>query len=144
MLLTTLEGETNMRATILIAAAAVALTGCASTIGKMRGETAAQRYTEYAGEPIDRFTAFDINGWTPVSRNKLVVWTGVNDAYLLTVWDNCRDLQFADRVAVTQTGRSVSKFETVPDQRDSQDRHQTDEGRSRRGDGCCARRKVRL
>ena len=38
---------------------------------------------EYAGTPIERFTAFDLDGWTPVSRNQLVVWSGPNEAYLL-------------------------------------------------------------
>jgi Family of unknown function (DUF6491) len=99
--------------TALIAAAAVAALGCASTLNKLAGDGPKLDYREYAGDPIDRFTAFDIDSWTPVSRNQLVVWSGVNDGYLLTVWDNCNDLQFADKIAVRQTGYSVSKFDSV-------------------------------
>ncbi|MCS6947203.1 MAG: DUF6491 family protein [Steroidobacteraceae bacterium] len=98
---------------IPIFALALLTSACASTIGQMRGESPSERYRQYAGEPIERFTAFDITGWTPVSRNELVVWTGVNDAYLVKVWDTCRDLQFAERIGVTRTANSVSKFESV-------------------------------
>ena len=61
-------------ASIMIAAA---LAGCASTVTKATGAQAEMRYRDYAGEPIDRFTAFNFDSWTAVSRNQLVVWTGV-------------------------------------------------------------------
>jgi hypothetical protein len=90
-----------------------ALAGCAGTITKATDNNAKLDYREYAGQPVDRFTAFDIDSWTPVSRNQLVVWTGVNDAYLLTVWDSCDNLQFSERVAVRKTGFSVSRLDSV-------------------------------
>jgi hypothetical protein len=97
-------------ASIVIAAV---LAGCAGTVTKATGEQADMRYRDYAGEPIDRFTAFSFDSWTAVSRNQLVVWTGINDAYLLTVWDHCDNLQFAERIAVRRTGSSVTKFDSV-------------------------------
>ncbi len=101
------------RVIIAVATMAVVATGCASSVARMKDATAELQYRDYAGDPIERFTAFDIDSWTPVARNQLVVWTGINDAYLLTVWDNCRDLQFADRIAVSRTGNTVSRFESV-------------------------------
>lgn len=98
---------------IAVALMAVAASGCASSIARMKDASSDLKYRDYAGDPVERFTAFDIDSWTPVARNQLIVWTGINDAYLLTVWDSCRDLQFADRVAVTKTGNSVSRFESV-------------------------------
>lgn len=92
---------------------ALLLCGCATGIDRMAGDTPLERYTSYAGEPVERFTAFNVTGWTALSRNKLVVWTGVSDAYLLTVWDTCRDLQFVERIRVTQTGSSISRFDKV-------------------------------
>jgi len=92
---------------------ATALAGCAGTVTKATGEQADMRYRDYAGEPIDKFTAFNFDSWTAVSRNQLVVWTGINDAYLLTVWDHCDNLQFAERIAVRRTGSSVTKFDSV-------------------------------
>lgn len=101
------------KALLALVAAALATTACASAVSKTTGDRAKLDYREYAGEPVDRFTAFHIDSWTPVSRNQLVVWTGISDAYLLTVWDNCDNLQFADRVAVRKTGFSVSKLDSV-------------------------------
>ena len=37
---------------------AVALAGCASGVTKATGEQAQMQYRDYAGEPIDNFTAF--------------------------------------------------------------------------------------
>jgi valine dehydrogenase (NAD+) len=44
------------------------------------------------------------DGWSAVSKDQLVVWSGVNKAYLLTVTGYCPDLEFASRIAVTSTG----------------------------------------
>ncbi|MFM2110530.1 MAG: hypothetical protein EBV65_09970 [Gammaproteobacteria bacterium] len=78
------------------------------------------KYVDYAGEPVEQITAMrGVDGWTPVSRNQLVIWTGINEAWLLRVWDNCTDLQFANSIRVTQTGRSISRFEKVIAGRDS-------------------------
>jgi hypothetical protein len=60
-----------------------------------------------------------IDSWTPVSRDQLVIWTGINEAYLLRVWDTCPDLTFANSIQVTQTGYTINKFEKVIAGRDS-------------------------
>lgn len=90
------------------------LTACAGAqIARMQGESASERYRTYAGEPVDSFTAFNIDGWTPVSDHELVVRTGVNDAYLIMVRDNCRDLQSSERIGIRQTGSSVTQLDQV-------------------------------
>jgi len=94
--------KTSLVATLL---AAASLAGCA-TSPKLD-------YTEYAGEPVKSFYMHDFDGWTPVSKDQLVVWTGINEAYLLTVTGYCPDLKFANTVAVTSTGNTVDKFEKV-------------------------------
>jgi Family of unknown function (DUF6491) len=100
--------------TIAAALVAAGLTsGCATGIARLHGDAVQQRYSDYAGNPVESFTSYNINGWEPLARNKLLVWTGVSQAYLLTVWDTCRDLQFADRIGVTSTGHSISHFEKV-------------------------------
>lgn len=96
-----------------VAACALLLAACASGLDRMGGEDPSRQYIDYAGEPIERFNSFRIQGWTPVSRTQLVLWTGVNEAYLLTVWDTCPDLMFATRIGVTSTTSSVSRFEKV-------------------------------
>jgi hypothetical protein len=91
--------------------AAAALAGCAGTLAKLNGPKL--DYTEYAGEPVKSFYMGNYDGWTAVSKDQLVVWSGVNKAYLLTITGYCPDLQFADRIAVTTTCNTVDKFEKV-------------------------------
>jgi hypothetical protein len=91
--------------------AAVALAGCASTLAKLNGPKL--DYTDYAGEPVKSFYMQNFDGWTPVSKDQLVVWSGINKAYLIRVTGYCPDLQFANRIAVTSTANTVDKFEKV-------------------------------
>lgn len=94
------------------------LTACGSDLLRREGESL--RYIDYAGAPVDQISALrPIDGWTPVSRNQLVIWTGVNEAWLLRVWDNCPDLMFVNGVRVTRTASSISKFDKVIAGRDS-------------------------
>jgi hypothetical protein len=70
-------------------------------------------YTDYAGEPVKSFYMHNLDGWTPVSKNQLVVWTGLNKAYLINVTGYCPDLEFATAIAVTSSGSTVDRFEKV-------------------------------
>jgi hypothetical protein len=70
-------------------------------------------YTEYAGEPVKSFYMNDLDGWNAISKNQLVVWTGINKAYLLTIAGYCPDLEFAHAIGVTSTGNTVDRFEKV-------------------------------
>ena len=77
-------------------------------------------YNNYAGEPVSDIVVMrGIDSWTPVSRDQLIIWTGINEAYLLRVWDSCPDLMFANSIRVTQTGYTINKFEKVVAGRDS-------------------------
>jgi hypothetical protein len=55
----------------------------------------------------------DLDGWNAISKNQLVVWTGINKAYLLTIAGYCPDLEFAHAIGVTSTGNTVDRFEKV-------------------------------
>jgi hypothetical protein len=94
--------KTSLAATLLGAAL---IAGCASQ-PKLD-------YREYAGQPVKSFHMTSYDGWTPVSKDQLVVWTGLNEAYLLTVRGYCPNLEYAHAVAVTSTGNTVDKFEKV-------------------------------
>jgi hypothetical protein len=98
---------------LLSVVATLTLAACASSLPRVSEESATDRYQNYAGQPVDRFTAFNITGWTALSRDKLVIWTGVNEAWLLTVWNNCQDLQFAERIRLKRTGASVTRSDMV-------------------------------
>ena len=98
----------SLVATVL---AAASLAGCASTLAKLNGPKL--DYTDYAGEPVKSFYMNNFDGWAPVSKDEVVVWSGINKAYLLKVAGYCPDLQFANAIAVTSTGNTVDKFEKV-------------------------------
>ena len=91
--------------------AAASLAGCASTLAKLNGPKL--DYTEYAGEPVKSFYLGNYDGWSAVSKDQLVVWSGINKAYLLTVTGYCPDLEFANTIALTSTANTVDKFEKV-------------------------------
>jgi len=88
-------------------AAATLFAGCAS----MRKSQL--DYHEYTGEPVKSFYMNNFDGWTPVSKDEVVVWSGMNQAYMLKVTGYCPDLQFANAIAVTSTANTVDKFEKV-------------------------------
>ena len=92
-------------APFVTALAAAALAGCAS------GPKV--DYREYAGQPIDSFLMPDFDGWAPVTDHQLVIWTGADEAYLLTVKGYCPGLKFAYGIDVTSSGGTVDTRERV-------------------------------
>ena len=76
------------------------LAGCAGGSPRVEHSETLGRYLDYAGEPVDRATSFRLDSWELVGRDRIVLWTGVNEAYLVTVWDTCRDLQFTQHIRV--------------------------------------------
>jgi hypothetical protein len=100
----------NLLALALVAAVA---SGCASGLSRSSGDRVLERYESYIGEPIRGFTAFRMQSWQPVSRTQLILWTSINDAYLLTISNNCPELMFTDSVQVTSTASGVSTLDQV-------------------------------
>lgn len=96
------------KACVLLAAALLAA-GCSGIPRRQRDQEQLDRYLRYAGEPVDHITYLGhYDNWQSVSRYQLVLWTNINDAYLITVRPPCEDLQFAQRIGITQTGSTVS------------------------------------
>ena len=102
-----------MKNMLALALVAVLASGCASGLSRTRGDQVMDRYEPYLGEPVRGFTAFNPQNWQPVSRNQLIVWTSMNDAYLLTIWDNCPDLMYKNAVRLSSTGSQISTFDHV-------------------------------
>jgi Family of unknown function (DUF6491) len=102
-----LLSATVLSATLLLAA-------CSGIARRQDEQSQLDRYMRYAGAPIDHFTYLGrYDSWQALSRNQLVVWTSLNDAYLLTVADFCNDLQFAQRIGLSSTGGTVSRLEAI-------------------------------
>src|SRR5579872_2826373 len=91
-----------------VVVAAVLLSSCSSIPLAQREAAERARFEAYAGKPVDHFTWLThYEGWEPISRNQLVVWTDINQAYLITVFKPCTDLMFARRIGLTSTADSV-------------------------------------
>jgi hypothetical protein len=93
----------------------LALTACAAFKNRESDAETLARYVDYAGAPIDSFSLLGgVDGWESLGDNRLVVRTGVNKAYLLTVAQPCLNLDFATSIGLTSTGSTVSRgFDSV-------------------------------
>ena len=95
--------------------AALSLAACATTEGSKpptinhEGATREQ-FMQYAGPPVDSFTWLGrYEGWKPLGNQQVVLWTSVNDAYLLTVTAPCVGLDFENGIRLTSTTRTVTR-----------------------------------
>lgn len=73
------------------------------------------RFMKYTGEPIDQFTFWKLYKWQLVGPEKVVVWSTINDAYLITVEKPCPGLEWAKSIGVTSKQRRIvsRKFDYV-------------------------------
>jgi hypothetical protein len=102
-----------MQRTLLILVAIAVLAGCETGLSRRPGETSLGRYQPYVGAPIQDFTAFSFDGWELVSPTQVIVWTQINRAYLITVWDSCQNLNFAQRIGIQATGALVTRLDSI-------------------------------
>lgn len=106
--------RSSLRAAWLLVAAAL-LASCSGIPLKQRDAAERARFEAYAGKPVDHFTWLThYDGWEPISHYQLVVWTDINQAYLITVAPPCADLMFARRIGLTSTADTVyAHFDAV-------------------------------
>jgi hypothetical protein len=91
-------------------ACALALAACSGIARRAKDQETQERYLAYAGAPTDRFSYFGhFDNWTALNNTELVVWTSINDAYLLDVQQPCTGLQFATRIGLTSTFNTVNR-----------------------------------
>jgi hypothetical protein len=68
-----------------------------------------ETFLKYAQPPVKDFVYFGgYKDWKPLGHYQLVVWTGINDAYLLTVGSPCQNLEFQNHIGLTSTAHTVS------------------------------------
>jgi hypothetical protein len=109
-----------MRVTLAGIVISVLLAACTSGPQRVTSDQTLERYLSYAGEPVDRFTAIRIDSWESLDDQHLVLRTGPNDAYLLTVYATCRDLRHTHAIrVVSQSSRTVSRFDEIMVGRDT-------------------------
>ena len=73
------------------------------------------RFSRYAGDPIDQFPMFDLWQWQVVGPQNVVVWSKINEAYLIGVDKPCTNLEWAHGLSLTQEMRQkvTKKFDFV-------------------------------
>jgi uncharacterized protein YceK len=78
------------------------LSACASIPKRESSQELLERYTSYAGEPVSQFRVYSpFDSWGSIDDRHVIVYTNVNEAYLLTVAAPCIDLPFATRIGLT-------------------------------------------
>jgi hypothetical protein len=96
------------------------LVACASEPTRVTSDQTLERYLSYAGDPVDRFNAIRIDSWESLDDQHLVLRTGPDDAYLLTVYATCRDLRYTHAIrVVSQSSHAVSRFDEIMVGRDT-------------------------
>jgi hypothetical protein len=100
---------------LILLVAAVLITACSGIPRQERDHEELERYLQYAGPPVERITYLaHYDGWQSLGRYQLVLWTNINDAYLITVRPPCEDLQFADHIGVTKTAATIdARFDFI-------------------------------
>ena len=69
-----------------------------------------QTFLQYAGPPIESFTYLGhYNGFRTLGGQDLVIWTTINDAYLIKVLEPCQNLPYANRVVLTDEAHTVTR-----------------------------------
>ena len=93
----------------------LAVGACSSMKNRESDEQVLARYMDNAGQPIDRFSYLGrFDSWRALSRDKVAVWTGINEVYLLTVDTPCNNLQFTSSIGLTTTTGTVTRgFDSV-------------------------------
>jgi uncharacterized protein DUF6491 len=106
-----------MRNVFVAIAFASAIVMCATALAQTRAtqQQNLERFEKYAGSPIDEFDFWSLYKWQLVGPEKVVVWSTINDAYLITVAKPCPGLEFARGIGVTSKQRHIvsRKFDEV-------------------------------
>jgi hypothetical protein len=97
------------RAAWMILWLAPLLAACSAIPQRAKQQETQQQFMTYAGAPVERFSYLgQYNDWRALSSAQLVVWTSINDAYLVTVREPCINLQFTSRIGLTSTAGTVT------------------------------------
>ena len=87
---------------------AALLAGCASAPATQGGSAQRASYMAHAGQPVDHLVFHTpYKRLAAISSDQLVVWTDLEQPYLVTVHHPCTNLWFARHIGLTQTGDNV-------------------------------------
>ncbi|MBS0556608.1 MAG: hypothetical protein JSR27_04245 [Proteobacteria bacterium] len=104
-----------MRIWITAAIFALGAATCAHADTSARMAQQLALYEKYAGAPIERFPMVNLWQWQAVGKEKVVVWSMVNKAYLITVYKPCIDLDWTPAIGIKQNSSMHvdAKFDAI-------------------------------
>ena len=83
--------------------------GCADMQPNHSDDVARENFLKYAGPPVDSFTYLGhYNGFRALGGRDVVVWTSINDAWLITVMAPCPNLPYANGLGMTSAGHTIT------------------------------------
>jgi len=99
----------------VVAMAAIVFASAAQADTRAYEKEQLARFERYAGQPVDEFPMFELWQWEALSRDKLVLWSTIHDAWLVTVDKSCNNLLWTHGLSVTQEMRMKvsAKFDFV-------------------------------
>lgn len=101
-------------------AALIALAACSTPGPRERDAINLALYSAHAGEPVESFHLRNLRDWVNLGESHLAVYTGHNQAWLLTVEQPCFGLEFAQTVGLSSTASRVhARFDSVRFERQS-------------------------
>jgi hypothetical protein len=90
--------------------AAVLVAACTAPAPRKEDAATEAKLVKYAGPPIESFTYLGrYDGFRTLGDKEVVIFTTVSDAYLIRVRDPCINLQFANRIGLTSSNRTVNR-----------------------------------
>lgn len=98
-----------MTSRLLLSILLLLLAACSGLGPRERDAQRLAEYEGYAGEPIEGFSYFTLQRFVSLGRYDLVVYTRINEAFLLTVEPPCSGLEFAKAIGLSATGNRVSR-----------------------------------
>lgn len=100
-----------MKPLLTLLTLALLLAGCG--IPRRQEGAALNEYLQFAGPPVNEVRFFRLDSWEVVGRYQVVIYTTPWEAYLTTVTGPCGELGWVNRIGVTSTVGTLSKFEAV-------------------------------
>jgi hypothetical protein len=88
---------------------ALLLGACATPSPREREASRLEQIERHAGAPVDDFRLWQLQRWERLGPYKLLVWTRINEAWLLTVQKPCSGFEFANAITLTSTLNRVHR-----------------------------------
>lgn len=92
---------------LVLASLSVLLAACSGNRVGERQQARLDLAEALAGEPQDSVWYQRLHNWEPLAEDRLIIWTRVNEAWLLDVQRPCSELMWARAIAIPTSARQI-------------------------------------